>query len=429
LETYSETLRTDWETLTHFQKRLRLTLDEHLSSLRARPRYDFVLRLRRIAQFLRLGRRHWRKVVDQVFALDSDGAEALVSRYRAWMNTPGRFSTKVKIHLNPWCLQRFSKILQKRGLISWHLKHVRTRQAEVRFTNTCPTFRGLIADFLREQSVRNLTESTLSCLRSGLVDFASYLADRSLSFESLEYQHALSWMEEMRRSGLAPIGLNRKLHIVKRFYRWLTARKLIQESPFETFMAVRVSRKLPKILSEPEIVRLIKGASSTRTRAILEFLYATGCRAGELRRTDLNAISFEDRTLRTTGKGGHEQTLYLNDSALRAIRAYLPERAALLKGRPELKGEALFLKRDGTRITTYTIRNVVVESGRRAGLSHGVHPHMLRHSFATHLLNRGADLFSIMQFLGHRNIQSTVRYLQIATTKLSEIHRRYHPRK
>jgi integrase/recombinase XerD len=331
-------------------------------------------------------------------------------------------------HLNPWTLQRFSKILRSRGLIDWHLKHVRTRKAELRFESTCPRFRALVAEFLREQSARNLAKDTVNNLRCGLVDFAAYLRGRSLRFDALDYHHALSWMEDVRKGGLAPVGMNRKLHIVRRFYRWLVARKLIPDSPFETFQPLRVSRKLPKILSETEVARLIEGGGSARNRAILEFLYATGCRAGELHRTDLGAVSFEARTARTIAKGGHEQLLYLNDSALGAIRRYLPERAALLRRRPGPPESALFLKRDGRRMTSYSVRNLVVEAGRRAKLGRTVNPHMLRHSFATHLLDRGADLFSIMQFLGHRNIQSTVRYLQVATAKLSEVHRKYHPR-
>jgi integrase/recombinase XerD len=208
------------------------------------------------------------------------------------------------------------------------------------------------------------------------------------------------------------------------------ARKLISDSPFEELRSVRVTSKLPRVLSENEILRLIRGASTLRDRAVLEVLYASGCRIGGLCSMDLSKVSFAERKATTIAKGGNETTLYLNESAVRAIKRYLPVREfEIAKAGSNLVPTALFLRRGAVRLTTTAGNSIVQSVAKRAKLGKRVNAHMIRHTFATHVLNRGADLYSIMQFLGHRSIESTVRYLQVATARLSEVHRKYHPRR
>jgi len=284
-------------------------------------------------------------------------------------------------------------------------------------------------EWLRHQRARFASASTLKVHECELHHLGLYLKSKRLSCSKLRYSDALAWVEGLRDSGLSPLAFNRRLNMAKRFFAWLRSRKVISESPFETFFGARVARSLPKVLTESDVARLIRASDRGRNRAILEVMYSSGCRIGDLCAMDLDKVSFAERTARTRGKGGHETILYLNTSALAAIRAYLPERTRTLTRGNAQEQPALFVCRGGYRLSRSAARIALQAAAKKAGISKRVHPHLLRHSFATHLLNRGADLFSIMQFMGHKNIQSTVRYLQVATARLSEIHRRYHPRR
>jgi integrase/recombinase XerD len=325
---------------------------------------------------------------------------------------------------------KLSRALQERRIIKWSIRH-QFRIAMDKKWSQCPTdYRSHVDAWLRENAARKLEDTTIYAMKNELQHLGFYLRRHNLRYLKLTYDDALTWMEQVNTSGLVPTGINRRLQNAKRFYAWLKARRIIEDSPFETFRFVPVKRKLPKILTEKEIVRLIRAAMPGRDRAVLEVLYASGCRNGGLSAIDLAKVSFEQKTAVTISKGGDEKVIYLNDSAIRAIRAYLPIREQQIKtAQINPPPAALFLRRGAARISTYAGVCIVKQAARRAKLGKHVHPHMIRHSFATHLLNRGADLYSIMQFLGHKSIESTVRYLQVATARLSEVHRRYHPRR
>ena len=427
--TYSMRLRTGLDSLTPLQRNVRLAVDDYFAELQKSSRRELVIRFRRLGQFLRIGRERWPQAVDHLFSKGYGPAERTVSGFRKWVAHQESWSPNLKAKINPWGFLRISKTLKIRGVIPWELKHTRTRAREGRWASCARPFRIEVEAWLRLQRVRNLVPSTLLSLKAELLTFGGYLRMHRLAFERVTYSDALSWLEGVRDSGLSTSTLNHRLSVVKRFYAWLKARRIINETPFDTLQCIRRRYKLPRILEEPEVVRLIRSANSCRARAILEVLYASGCRAGELCKLDLNQVSFAEKTARTVGKGGHERVIYFNESAIKAIKAYLPTRQRILRKCGIADEKALFLTRQGTRLTLCSVIGMVKIASERARLGKHVHPHMLRHSFATHLLNRGADLFSIMQFLGHKNIQSTVRYLQVATARLSEVHRRFHPRR
>jgi site-specific recombinase XerD len=166
-----------------------------------------------------------------------------------------------------------------------------------------------------------------------------------------------------------------------------------------------------------------EGGRAARNRAILELLYATGIRCAELVGLDLGEVDLEARMVRVLGKGRKERIVPFGSRALEALRAYLPARTRLPP-----RCEALFLNNNGGRLTDRSIRNIVRDRVRQLALAEGVSPHALRHSFATHLLARGADLRSIQELLGHASLTTTQRYAHLDTHHLLDIYRKTHPR-
>ncbi len=425
--TYSQRLRADVDQLPSRFQRVRSGVERYLKSISCSKQHFLVCRFRFLAQSLRMNPDRWPAIVDRLFGHGRPKAEEELSRFKRWIENKD-LGPVTRKWIGPWGFRLLSQFLKHRGAINWELKHARTRAFEKRWGALCPGFRSRLEEWLRAQRARNLAESSLVAFRLNLVCLGEYLEERRLAFDRLDYFDALRWLETLRESDIAPSWVNARLSVVKRFYRWLIARQVVRSSPFEEFSGANIPRRLPAILSEEEVVRLIAGASPGRNRAIVEVLYASGCRAGEIGRMELSDISLENRTIKTKGKGGHERIAFLNRSAVTAIRDYLPTRASDAARLARVDERVLFLNYKGKPLSNYAVRNVVKDAARAAKLKH-VHPHMLRHSFATHLLDRGADLFSIMQFLGHKSIQTTVKYLQVATARLSEVHRKYHPRR
>lgn len=424
---YVELLAQRVETLPPRGRPIRLGVKAFFEEVSQGSRRSIVWRSRHLAQFMRIGRSKWPEALDRLLALSGKQAESVIAKYRDWLRKRPVNANTLK-RLQAGGFRPLTMDLKKRGLLRWTFKHERTIKTEGRWYLHPSEFRDQMTEWLRVQRASFASPSTLKVHQCELHHLGVYLKTKGLSFLKLSYTDALGWVEHLRDSGLSPLAFNRRLRMAKRFYAWLCSKKLLSESPFETIQAARVPRRLPRVLTEREVARLIRASEPGRNRAILEVMYSSGCRIGDLCAMDLAKVSWDERTAKTVGKGGHETILYLNDSALRALRAYLPERADLLAsfGR---KPEALFLQRGGVRISRAAARTAIESAAKKAGLKQRIHPHLLRHSFATHLLNRGADLFSIMQFMGHKNIQSTVRYLQVATERLSIVHRRFHPRR
>jgi integrase/recombinase XerD len=428
LPTYSQRLRTDLGRLPDHLRNLRLGIDSYFAELPRRNQAFLVYRFRRLAQSMRLHPANWPRAVDRLFGQGQVHAEATLLRFKSWVEQE-YWTVPAGRWMGPWGFRRLSQSLKHQGVLDWELQHTLTRARERRWEALCPRFRGKVEEWLRFQRTRNLGPSALYSIGFHLGALGEYLGRRKIPFDQVDYSAALEWMEEVQASGIAISNRNARLSIVKRFYRWLRARGVVRDTPFEEFLPASESKRLPRILSEREVVRLLGGGTPGRNRAILEVLYATGCRAGEVGKINLKDVSFERKTIKVLGKGGKERMIFLNESAAQAIRRYLPLRDALLARASSGEMRPLFLNKDGKRVSNFSVRNIVREAARRAGLPEDAHPHMIRHSFATHLLDRGADLFSIMQLLGHKSIQTTVRYLQVATRRLSEVHRKYHPRR
>jgi integrase/recombinase XerC len=236
-----------------------------------------------------------------------------------------------------------------------------------------------------------------------------------------------------------PRGINRKIACLKAYFAFLEKEGFISRSPTADLKSVRDHRPLPKVLSVEEVEGLLKAVPlpeipskpSTewlkknflllRDRAILELFYASGIRVSELVGLDVDAIDFEKKMLKVLGKGGKERYVFFNDAASLALKHYL-------SARPESKSFALFLNRRGKRLSVRMVQILLKKHLKRAGIQKSASPHTLRHSFATHLLEGGADLVTIKELLGHANLATTQIYTNVSLSHMKQTYQQAHPR-
>jgi integrase/recombinase XerD len=241
-----------------------------------------------------------------------------------------------------------------------------------------------------------------------------------------------TWLAHTRKDrALAPASLKLEIVALRTFFRFLLTEKRIPSDPSETMEIPRLFRYLPETLTEDEVGRILDTPFPDtplgwRDRAILETFYASGLRVGELATLRLEWLNLSEWTMRVVGKGNKERLVLIGSKAAAALGHYLDHgRPALVRTRT---GGEVFLNRLGSRLTTVRIWGIVKETVRRAGITKNVYPHLLRHSFATHLLSHGADLRVIQELLGHASIGTTQIYTHVDQARLRSVHSRFHPR-
>lgn len=239
------------------------------------------------------------------------------------------------------------------------------------------------------------------------------------------------YLAHKKRLGLSAASIKLIVVAQKIFFRWLHGRQRIAVDITETLPLPRTERYLPETMNELQVDRLLDGvldgmAHVLRDRAILELLYASGLRVSELVNARLEFLDFENRIIRVVGKGNKTRLVPVGQRACDAIKAYLD------RERPDQvnkkSGSEIFLSRRGTKLTTVRIWQIVKQVAKHAGLDLNVYPHLLRHSFATHLLSNGADLRIIQEMLGHADISTTEIYTHVDQQRLKSVHHRFHPR-
>ena len=289
-----------------------------------------------------------------------------------------------------------------------------------------------IKEFLQFVTVeRELSENTISAYRTDLQDFLSFILQKNIpSWDKINYPLLVSYIELLRRKGLSSFSISRRLSTVRNFFKFLTVEKHITEDPTEILESFKRERNLPFVLSVEKIISIFKEVDvsqsmGVRNRALLELLYATGMRVSEVAHLKMDSINIEGGYVRILGKGYKERIVPCGKYAKRWLKRYLKEvRPFLHKGRDE---NYIFLNKSGERLSRQGIWKLIKRCGVMSGISK-IHPHTLRHSFATHLLERGADLRFIQELLGHADISTTQIYTQLNRKRLKEIHKRYHPR-
>jgi integrase/recombinase XerC len=291
----------------------------------------------------------------------------------------------------------------------------------------------LVDDWLRELSAaRGASPHTLRAYRSDLDALLEFLAAREIvDPRRVTARHLRAFLATLHEAGLSRTTIQRRLSAVRTFFKHLLRSGRVDGHPAEGLRAARTRRSLPKALGIDEVERLLEStdtgsATGRRDRALLECMYSAGTRAAEtvgLERADLDLAR---GVARVRGKGKKERLAPLGSHAIEALRAYLsdPERP---RPRPAA-GSAVFLNPRGGRLTTRSLGRIVERACQRAGLLRSATPHTLRHSFATHLLDRGADLRSVQELLGHANLVTTQIYTHVSIERLRTIYEQAHPR-
>jgi integrase/recombinase XerC len=286
---------------------------------------------------------------------------------------------------------------------------------------------------------RNLSPHTVRAYEgdlSQLLDHAAAVTGarkRDLRPASLDRAVIRSFLAEGHAQGQSRATAARKLAATRTFLRYLRREALIEDDPGALIATPKREVRMPAHLSEAEMAQVLDAAAGDdppgrRDRAILELFYASGLRLSELAGLDLDDVNLSARMVRVLGKGGKERLVPFNTSAGRCLRTYLQAREHLIPIRTRTPDEPLFVNVRGTRLTTRSIDRIVRRYVALCSSRLGISPHALRHSFATHLLQRGADLRVIQELLGHARLSTTQRYTHVNAAQLLEVYRKSHPR-
>ncbi|MFP4373626.1 MAG: tyrosine recombinase [Spirochaetaceae bacterium] len=281
------------------------------------------------------------------------------------------------------------------------------------------------------ESVRNLTGATVSAYRRDIGDFLSWVGENQDEDDDIDRDTVRAYVAHLSRNGFSRASINRMLSALKGFFRFLVKHGILDTSPAAEIRSLKGSGDLPGFLFDEEIERLLEITGddfrSLRDRAMFEILYSTGCRLAELTAVDIGDLEVARGRMLVHGKGRKDRLVFLGRRAVHALRAYLPEREALLQRRGMGELQALFLNAQGRRLTGRGVALILEKRIEEAGIRKHASPHTLRHTFATHLLERGADIRVVQELLGHAKLSTTQVYTHLGLGRLKQIYAEAHP--
>jgi integrase/recombinase XerD len=277
----------------------------------------------------------------------------------------------------------------------------------------------------------HLAANTISAYGRDMRRFVEWLENRPLN--KLKVKDLANFIETLQEFGLAPASVARNIVAVRTFFKYLQLEGIVTENPAELLATQKMWQRVPDVLTRRQIDDFLSAPRKVdrfwqRDVAMLEVLYATGCRASEVCSLRTRDLSFEERQLRCEGKGGKQRIVPIGTRAIQAIQSYLEELRGELAEKNPHPIETLFLSRGGRSLDRVQLWRLVKHYARRAGIDDSISPHSLRHSFATHLLAGGADLRQVQEMLGHASIQTTQIYTHVEHSRLKKVHQQFHPR-
>jgi len=288
-----------------------------------------------------------------------------------------------------------------------------------------------LKDYLQYCSIeKGLSSHTLSSYRYDLEGYLSFLREKGISScRDIKTHHILDYLKELERCGDEVSTVAHKLTSIKSFHQYLYREKLVSQDVACFVSRPKLKKKLPRSLSVTEVDKLLdlplKTPFDYRNRAMLELMYGTGLRVSELVRLTMNDIDYENCVIRIMGKGSKERIVPLGEYARDSLLSYLGVRHLLVK---KYRSDMLFLNNHGKGISRQAFFLMIKDLLSKKGLPSNVSPHTLRHSFATHLLERGTDLRSIQELLGHSSVVTTKIYTHVSNEQMKEEYHKYHPR-
>jgi integrase/recombinase XerD len=279
---------------------------------------------------------------------------------------------------------------------------------------------------------KGLSKNTIEAYSHGLTRFLNHLRGKGVQeIRDIDKFHVRGFLLALRKKNLAAKSIVRNLVAIRSFFRFLIEEGILETNPVEELESPKVAKTLPEILTLKEIEQILEQPNlqtplGIRDRAMLEMLYATGMRVSELTHLPTHQVNLEGGYVLLYGKGSKERIVPLGSEAMKWVTQYLKTAREILAKRKE--SPSLFINRSGKGMSRQGFWKNLKDYGRRAGLRKRITPHLLRHSFASHLLERGADLRSVQMMLGHVDISTTQIYTHVTGERLKKIHQRYHPR-
>ena len=286
----------------------------------------------------------------------------------------------------------------------------------------------LFLEFLQKD--KKLSDNTLQSYRRDIMQYHNYLSENKMNYAKVTNDDIKSYLINLKDNGKKTSTISRNLATIRSFYQYLVRVKKVKEDPTENIQSPKIEKRVPSVLSTEEVELLLEqpkdiDLKGTRDKAMLEFAYATGMKVTEIIDLNIDDIDYENSTV-TCRSGKKERTIPLGTLAEKALKEYTEQaRPILIKND---KNKSLFVNMNGSRLTRQGFWKIVKYYKEKAHINKDITPHVLRHSFAAHLLQNGADLKAIQTMLGHSDISSTQVYAQFETNELQDIYKKAHPR-
>lgn len=279
-----------------------------------------------------------------------------------------------------------------------------------------------ISEYLTYLEVeRGLSQNTILAYENDILGFFDYFKNIEDPNE-IKRIHFSEYTAHLAESGLLSSSVTRKIASIKGFFRYLSANKEIKSNPSLSLSSPKIPKRLPKVISYEEIEKLLKNRLTTKEKAVFELLYATGLRVSELVNLTVKNVDFKSNLIKTTGKGSKDRIVPMGKKAKEALNRYMKERGLLLKTKLGSEAESVFvfLNEKSEKISRQWVYNFIKKQGET--INKTISPHTIRHSFATHLLENGADLRAVQELLGHRSVVTTQLYTHISKKRLREVY-------
>lgn len=274
---------------------------------------------------------------------------------------------------------------------------------------------------------RNYSDNTILGYEEDIIEYLQYLESECLDLYDVKYNDIRFLLEYYDRKGLKNLSIRRKISSLKGFYKYLCRNKKCSINPFSYVNLPKKEKKLPQFLNYNEMLEIFKSIDTSdilglRNRLVMELLYATGIRVSELVNIQISDIDINNHSIMVTGKGDKTRIVFFNDICLDVLKRYLEESRSLRKD------NYLIVNHFGKKITTRAIRLIINKIVLETSIAKHVHPHTIRHTFATHLLNNGCDLLTVQELLGHESISTTGIYTHVTTDHIKDVYYHTHPR-
>jgi integrase/recombinase XerC len=284
------------------------------------------------------------------------------------------------------------------------------------------------------ESVKGCSERTLEAYKNDLLHYVKYCNNHDILPETADAYQVQSFIAELSADNMAATSVNRFLSTIRGFYRWMVRFEKREDNPCTSLRNIKTPVKLPHVLWEDEMAEFADLPKTTgilwpeRDKALIMAMYSGGLRISEVVSLSMANISADLDEAKITGKGGKQRYVFFSDEAIAAIQEYLPQRAELLKTAGiDGKKTALFISRKGQPISIPGVRWIISRYALHSGMGKNIHPHALRHSFATHLVNSGCDVRIVQEMLGHSSISTTQRYTHVNLEKMKKVYAASHP--